>query len=55
MSTSYFFILYSIWVRVESPKYKMICLISPKSSEFDKKKKANSGQKILHYVDFIIF
>ena len=39
MSTSYFFILYSIWVRVESPKYKMSCLISPKSSEFDKKKK----------------
>ena len=28
------FILYSIWVHVESPKYKMICLKSPKSSEF---------------------
>ena len=28
------FILYSIWVHVESPKYKMICLNSPKSSEF---------------------
>ena len=28
------FILYSIWVHVESLKYKMICLKSPKSSEF---------------------
>ena len=28
------FILYSIWVHLESPKYKMICLKSPKSSEF---------------------
>ena len=28
------FILYSIWVHVESPKYKMICLKLPKSSEF---------------------
>ena len=25
-------ILYSIWVHKESPKYKMICLKSPKSS-----------------------
>ena len=36
------FILYSIWAHVESPKYQMICLKSPKSSEF-----ANSGQKFL--------
>ena len=28
------FILYSIWVHVESLKYKMICLKSPKSCEF---------------------
>ena len=28
------FILYSIWVHVSSPKYKMICLTSPKSSQF---------------------
>ena len=28
------FLLYSIWVHVESPKYKMICLNSPKSREF---------------------
>jgi len=28
------FILYQIWVHVESQKYKMICLKSPKSSEF---------------------
>ena len=30
------FILYSIGVHVERPKYKMICLKSPKSSEFAK-------------------
>ena len=29
------FILYSIGVHVESPKCKMICLKSPKFSEFD--------------------
>ena len=40
------FVLYSMWVHVESPKYKMICLKSPKSSEFAIKKK-NSGQKSL--------
>jgi len=28
------FILYPICVHVESPKYKLICLKSPKSSEF---------------------
>ena len=28
------FILYSIWVHVESLKYKMICRKTPKSSEF---------------------
>ena len=28
------FILYAIWVHVESPNYKMSCLKSPKSSEF---------------------
>ena len=39
------FVLYSMWVHVESPKYKMICLKSPKSSEFAIKK--NSGQKSL--------
>ena len=37
------FIPYSIWVHVESPKYIMICLKSPKSSEFDIVL-ANSGQ-----------
>ena len=26
--------LYWIWVHVECPKYKMICLKSPKSSDF---------------------
>ena len=31
------FILYSILVHAESPKYKMICLKSPKSSKFKKK------------------
>ena len=31
------FILYSIWVHVESQKYKIICLKSTKSSEFAKK------------------
>jgi len=39
------FILYSIWVHVGSPKYKMICLKSPKSSEFAIF--FNSGQKSL--------
>ena len=41
------FILYSIWVHIESPKYKMICLKSPKSSEFAKNNYKNSGQKSL--------
>ena len=36
------FILYSKWVHVENPKYKIICLKSQTSSEFAKK---NSGQK----------
>jgi len=44
----------SILVHVESPKYKMICLKSPKSSEFafcfNKQ-----WSKILNYVYFIIF
>jgi len=40
------FILYSIWVHVESPKYKMICLKSPNSSEFAIFL-TNSGQKSL--------
>ena len=30
------FTLYSIWVHVEVPKYKMICLNSPNSCEFAK-------------------
>ena len=30
----YLFILYSIWVHVESPRYKPMCLESSKSSEF---------------------
>ena len=38
------FILYSIEVHVYSPKYKMICLKSPKSSEFAIFL-TNSGQK----------
>jgi len=40
------FILYSIWVHVESPKYKMICLSSSKSSEFAIVL-TNSGQKAI--------
>ena len=47
------FILYSIWVHVESPKYKMICLKSPKSSEFAKKIN-KQWSKILNYVYFIM-
>ena len=31
------FILYLIWVYLESPKYKMICLKSQKSSELAEK------------------
>ena len=47
MSPYYFFILYSIWVHVESPKYRTICLKSPtKSSELAICFK-NSGQKSL--------
>ena len=29
----YYFLFYIQWAYVESPKYKMICLKSPKSSE----------------------
>ena len=47
------FILYSIWVHVESPKYKMFFLKSPKSSEFAFLNKQWS--KILNYVYFIMF
>ena len=42
--TVLFFILYSISVHVGSPKYNMICLQSPKSSEFAF---FNSGQQSL--------
>ena len=42
-------ILYSIWVHVESPKYKMVCLNSPKSSEFAKKKN-KQWSEILKYL-----
>ena len=45
------FILYSKWVHVESPKYKMICLKSSElATSFNKQ-----WSKILNYVDFIIF
>ena len=49
------FILYAIWVHVERSKYKMVCIKSPKSSEFALVL-INSGHKSLTYnVDFIIF
>ena len=42
--------IYSIWIHVESSKYKMICLKSPKSSEF-----AICRQKSLTMFMFIMF
>ena len=47
------FILVSIWVHVESPKYKMVCIKSPKSSEFAKWINTQCS-KILYYVDIIV-
>jgi len=43
----YYFLFYIQWAYVESPKYKMICLKSPKSSEIAVFFKTNSGQKPL--------
>ena len=50
----YYFLFYIQWAYVESPKYKMICLKSPKSSEiavFLNKQ----WSKNLNYVYFIMF
>ena len=48
------FILYSIWVHVESSKYQMICLKSPKSSEFVIVFYKQWSKK-LNYVYFVMF
>jgi len=44
------FILYSIWVHVESPKYKMICLKSPKSSEFAQKNNRQCQKSLTRFI-----
>jgi len=43
------FILYSILVHAESPKTKMICLKSPKSSKFKKKRKLKKKKLSLRW------
>ena len=52
-ATVLLFILYSIWVHVESLKYKMIWLKSPKSSEFAiffNKQSSKTLQCLFHHV-----
>ena len=48
-----FYSIFNIWVHVESPKYKTICLKSPKSSEFAIY--FNKLVKILNYIYVIMF